>query len=129
MMTVETQFQLDEEKETCIVTLPWNIDEQEDVELMDYLQEIDFQEMYGSLHKFIAIVPNPFRSCESFRINIHRYLLNAHKQNPGFVFAVVTTLMNVVGYEQFAKTVIRMFKEEQIFETFEDAQAWIDAQP
>jgi hypothetical protein len=129
MIIVETQFQLDEEKETCIVTLPGNVDEQEDAELLDYLQEIDFQEMYGNLHKFIAVVPDPFLSCESFRINIHRYLLNAHQQHPEFVFAVVTTLMNIVGYEQFAKTVIQMVKEEQIFETLEDAQAWIDAQP
>ena len=125
---METQFQLDADRETCIITLPENVSGEEDEELMNYLQEIEFQETYGYVHKFIAIVPTPFRAGESFRINIHRYILNAHQQHPEFVFAVVTTLMNVVGYERFAKEVMQMVNEEQIFETIEDAQAWIAMQ-
>ena len=96
-------------------------DEESD-ELLAYLKD---SPKLNDLDKFIIDIPKPFIATEKFRINSHRFLHEVSKNNPDLKVAVVTTLMGVKGYEQFAKFVIGMVEKEQIFENLDDAKKWL----
>jgi len=117
---VEPRFECDDEINTCVIYFGNDMCEEESTIVLSALAN-DYQ----GYDKFIVVIPDPFEVCESFRIQIHRYILAKRKTDPSFRIAVVTTLLKVIGYERFAKTVIGMIEREQIFDTLDEAIEWI----
>ena len=122
---METSFDFDEKLGTCIVHFSANMCQEESNALLNDLKKNVKVQGYS---KFIVVIPESFTACEDFRIQIHRYIVTMRKKNPKFRIAIVTTLLRVIGYEQFAKTVIQMVDKEQIFDTMDKAIAWLKKQ-
>lgn len=119
---METRFDFEEETNTCIIYLAADMCEEESDVMLDTMKT---DEKIQDYDKFIVVIPESFIACEEFRIKIHRIILARRKSNPRFRMAIVTTLLNVIGYEEFARTVIGMVNREQIFETLDEAVEWI----
>jgi len=119
---METRFEFSEDGNVCVIYLANDMCEEESSAVLNYTEG---DEMIRGCNKYIVVVPEPFGACEDFRIQIHRLIRSNRKSNPNFRIAIVTTLLNVIGYEQFAKTVIGMVEREQIFDTLDEAIEWL----
>jgi hypothetical protein len=119
---MQTRFEFNDKINACIVYFAEDMCDAETHETLDGLKT---NAKIKKCDKFIAVIPDKFTACEDFRIQIHRYILSLRKQRPKIKLAVVTTLLGVIGYERFAKTVLKMVDQEQIFDTLDKAISWI----
>lgn len=119
---METRFECNNEVNTCIIYFAEDMCEEESTAILSMLENDENIQGYD---KYIVIIPETFEACEDFRIQIHRYILAQRKSNPNFRIAIVTTLLRVISYERFAKTVIGMIDREQIFDNLDEAIKWI----
>ncbi len=119
---MQTRFEFNDKIKACIIHFA---EDMCDAETHDALDELKTNTKLRKYDNFIAVIPEKFNSCEDFRVEVHRYILAMRKQNPKFKLAVVTTLLKVIGYEQFAKFVMQMVDRQQVFNTLEKAIAWL----
>ncbi len=123
MVPVNSEVEIDRGKRICKILLARDMCETEAEGLIAHLKG---NKDLAGISKFIIVVPSDaFQACEAFRINMHQLVLQASKSRPAFRLAVVTTFMKVVGYERVAKLVLQLVDKEQIFQTLDDAMAWI----
>ena len=121
---MQTRLEFNDKLKACIIHFA---EDMCDAETRDALNELKSNAKVRKYDKFIAVIPAKFDSCEDFRIQIHRYIVTMRKQNPKFKIAVVTTLLKVIGYEQFATFVTQMVDRQQIFDSIDKAMAWISS--
>jgi hypothetical protein len=118
---MKTKVELKKDDGVCLIFFDKNMD---DAETTAFLEEFGNMDTEG-IDKFIGIVPDEFSASERFRKQLHRKILDESKSNPSFRVAVVTKLLQVVGYERFAKFVTKMLDKEQVFQNLDDALDWI----
>ncbi len=119
---MQTRLEFNDKIQTCII---YFAEDMCDAETRDALAELKKFAKTKRCDKFIAVIPKKFDSCEDFRMQVHRYIVAMRKQNPKFKIAVVTTLLKVIGYEQFATFVTQMVDRQQIFDNIDKAITWI----
>ena len=119
---MQTRLEFNDKIKACIIHFA---EDMCDAETRAALDELKNNTKVRKCDKFIAVIPKKFDSCEDFRVQVHRYIVTMRKQNPKFKIAVVTTLLKVIGYEQFATFVTQMVDREQIFDNIDKAISWI----
>ncbi|MBD3188010.1 hypothetical protein GF325_14330 [Candidatus Bathyarchaeota archaeon] len=118
---MRTEIKINPAEDSCIVYLDGDMNEQETDEVYAFLREQDANEM----DKFIMVFPNPFPFYEHFRMATNKYFRESAKKNPEFNVAIVTTLMRVRGYEEFAKFLNGLVGRQCIFESIDEALNWV----
>ncbi|MHA1684655.1 MAG: hypothetical protein ACTSUE_27200 [Promethearchaeota archaeon] len=118
---MRTSIDIDEEMDSCTVVLDKEMDEKETNEVFSYLKE----KKVHMMDRFILVFPEAFLFYEYFRMETNKFFRDGSNGNPDFNVAIVTTLMNVRGYEEFAKFINGLVGRQRIFEKLEDAETWL----
>jgi hypothetical protein len=119
---MKTKVEIQDDHSCCIITLDSDMNEAETRDLLEYLKDDKFK----PINKFGVVFPEKFDLKEFFRINFNKFLRKSSELKPDLNVCFVTTLMKVIGYEQFAQYLTKMVGKQHIFSTLDEAKAWFE---
>ncbi|MHA1794448.1 MAG: hypothetical protein ACTSVI_17565 [Promethearchaeota archaeon] len=120
---MRSKIEPDDSINVNIIYLDKDMDDEETDVLFKKLDELD-----KIVNKNLIIsFPEKFTLKEHFRKTLNDYLRKKSHENENFKVAIVTTLMNVKGYETFAKWMNGLVERQSIFENMANAREWISS--